>query len=104
MCDTCERIAEALHSAEREEAGHVEEVTDASVRIAEIEANKEITLAKINRGLEEKIVAAETDAELVKAETEAEVLGEVVEAMTPDPEPAAPVAPVVVAQDVGTAP
>jgi hypothetical protein len=67
-------------------------VTDASVRIAEIEAQKEITLAKIERGLAENL--ADTELDVLRAENA--VLKEQLAALNPEPEQADPV--VVVAE------
>jgi hypothetical protein len=94
MCELCERVSEALH-AEHDSDAVVEELTQAEVEVARIQAERDVTLARIAAGTEKATVAAETDAELVAAKTEAETLGEVVDALTPDPEPA-PAAPVVI--------
>lgn len=95
MCELCESVRERLHS-EAESGATVEELTAAEVEIARINADRDITLARIGAGVEKSVVAAETDAQLVAAETEAATLSGVVESLTPDPEPALP-APVIVA-------
>jgi hypothetical protein len=69
-----------------------EVVTDASVRIAEIEADKEITLAKIAA----KMIDPELEAQLAAAMAELETLRAIVN--PPAPEPTEP-APVVVVSD-----
>jgi hypothetical protein len=108
MCEHCAAVATALHGAETaieaESETKVEEITDAAVEIARIEANRDISLAKINRGLEEKIAEESAAAELVEAETKAEVLETVVETLAPDPEPVPAPAPVTVVNDNEPAP
>jgi hypothetical protein len=62
------------------EAVIASEITSADVRIAEINADKEIKLAKIAAGM----IDAERDAELARAEGKADALEKVI---TPEPEP-----------------
>ena len=76
-----------------EELAAAEVVTDASVRIAEIEADKEITLAKIAA----KMIDPELEAELAAAHAELETLRAIVSPPTPEPTETAPV--VVVADE-----
>jgi hypothetical protein len=61
----------------------IAEITEASVKIAEIEANRDIQLAKINKGLQEEL--AETDIEVLRAENNA--LREQLAMLAPEPEP-----------------
>jgi hypothetical protein len=76
----------------------VETITSSEVEVARINADRDVTLAKIAAGTEKAVTEAQTDADLVAAVTEAETLGDVVEQLSPDPEPA-PAAPVVVVDD-----
>lgn len=72
------------------EAFEVAEVATAEVRIAEIQAERDIKLARINAGL----IDAERDTELARAEGKAEAFEEVL-----SPEPAEPAEPEVVVVD-----
>lgn len=78
-------IEEAEHHETEEQT---EDVTGAAVRIAEIEANKEIKIAQINRGIVERTSDVEMAAELAHAEGVAEGLETAVAPTEPTaPEP-----------------
>jgi hypothetical protein len=80
---------EVEEAAEHETAAQAEEVTDAAVRIAEINANRDVKIAQIERGIAEHTSDVETAAELAHAEGKAEGLET---ALAPaEPEPAEPV-------------
>lgn len=75
------------------ESAAVGEVTDASVRIAEINAKKEIALARIAAG----VMDAERDIDAARTEGKAEALEAIVN--PPEPEPELTPDPIVIMQD-----
>ena len=68
--------AEVEEAELHETEAQTEEITDAAVRIAEIEANRDVAVAKIQAGITEHIAGAEQAAELAHAEGKAEGLEE----------------------------
>lgn len=80
--------AEVVADVSAEEAG-------AAVQIAEIEADRDIRLAKIAAAAEE--THDETEVEVLRAEVR--TLREMIEKIVPEPEPTTP-EPVIVAQEV----
>lgn len=89
-CQHCghelQRVADEI---EHEPAAEVEQIVNADVEIARINADKEIQLAKINAKVTENVIEVEQAVELAAAEAKADALEE---AMQPDP-PDASVAP-----------
>lgn len=79
--------------------GVAEEITDASVEIAKIEATRDVTIAKVEAGV------AETELESRLSELEGEIRGmrEVLDRIAPEPDPEPEPAPVVV-QEVASEP
>jgi len=85
---------EIEHAEEHESEEQTEQITDSAVRIAEIEANKEVKIAQIQAGIVEHTAEVEQAADLAHAEGLAQGL----ETAIAPPEPA-PAEPVVVVND-----
>ena len=82
-------LEHAVDSAEHETETQTEQITDSAVRIAEIEANKEVKIAQIQAGIVEHTTEVETAAELAHAEGKAEGLETAL--VPPEPPPTEPV-------------
>lgn len=91
-----EREIEHAEGEAVETEQQTEEITDAAVEIARIEANRDVMIKKIDAGIAEHVAEVDTAAELAHAEGEAEGMERVIEAASP---PETPDAPVVVVPD-----
>jgi hypothetical protein len=87
------------------EVAAVAETVTAEVRIAEIEAQRDIEVARINARVvrdeletAEEIAETEADAQVATAVAEAEIIGDALAEGVPGPEPDAP-PPVIIADD-----
>lgn len=85
----------AAETAEHETETQTEEITDAAVEIARIEANRDIAVAKIGAGITEHVAEVEQAAELAHAEGKAEGLETAIAPEVPETPPE----PVVVVND-----
>jgi hypothetical protein len=82
-------LEHAAETAEHETESQTEEITDAAVEIARIEANRDVTIAKVQAGIVEHTAEVEQAAELAHAEGKAEGLETAI--APPEPPPAEPV-------------
>lgn len=82
-CPTCGVDHHAEPPPAETAADELAEVTAAEVRIAEINAQRDVQLAKIGAGIAE----SETVADLAHAEGVAEGQADVIETLAPEPEP-----------------
>lgn len=88
MCEACAEFVRAIHGTDDNKIEKLN--ADKEIRLAEIHRDEAIQIAKIQQRMNE----SDNAAELVAAETAAEVQADVIDSLTPEPEPAE--APVIV--------
>jgi hypothetical protein len=97
-CPECGTLLQAAEAEAVAEVVETAEVVSADVEIARINADRDVTLAKIGARVEEHVSDVDQAAELAAAEATAEALEEIVS--PPEPEPSE--TPVVVVESEPT--